>query len=202
MPCFDAALASDGPQELIEDQDEEEEDDGLGYYPDGVKRTLTDEQIAMFRASEIYALIRERQVRMENDEAEGKLNGVAETELRAQEGLAHANNMSESHTVAASVSKRKRSSEGTSEHRANMIKSTRRMIRELDCAVEDNEVLDYGDEHATDTSRPSASLNAQGQNGVHGLTVSEGSIGNYPTNVEPAKQKPPGRKIWWPKIEP
>ncbi|KAI1392825.1 uncharacterized protein F4822DRAFT_426029 [Hypoxylon trugodes] len=35
-----------------------EEDDGLGYYPDGVKRTLTDEQIAIFRHSEIEALRR------------------------------------------------------------------------------------------------------------------------------------------------
>lgn len=43
-----------------------EDDDGLGYYPDGVKRTLTDDQIAMFRHSEIYAIIRERQVRKEN----------------------------------------------------------------------------------------------------------------------------------------
>ncbi|KAG7292440.1 hypothetical protein NEMBOFW57_002475 [Staphylotrichum longicolle] len=37
----------------------EEEDDGLGYYPDGVKRTLTDEQIAIFRHSELEALRRE-----------------------------------------------------------------------------------------------------------------------------------------------
>ncbi|RYP20893.1 hypothetical protein DL765_002543 [Monosporascus sp. GIB2] len=37
---------------------EEEEDDGLGYYPDGVKRTLTDEQIAIFRHSEIESLRR------------------------------------------------------------------------------------------------------------------------------------------------
>ncbi|KAJ2978478.1 hypothetical protein NUW58_g7481 [Xylaria curta] len=36
----------------------EEEDDGLGYYPDGVKRTLTDEQIAIFRHSELEALRR------------------------------------------------------------------------------------------------------------------------------------------------
>ncbi|KAL6358860.1 hypothetical protein LRP88_09053 [Fusarium phalaenopsidis] len=34
----------------------EEEDDGLGYYPDGVKRTLTDEQIEIFRHSELEAL--------------------------------------------------------------------------------------------------------------------------------------------------
>lgn len=39
----------------------EEEDDGLGYYSDGVKRTLTDEQIAIFRHSELEALRRERE---------------------------------------------------------------------------------------------------------------------------------------------
>ena len=38
--------------------EEEDEDDGLGYYPDGVKRTLTDEQIAIFRHSELEALRR------------------------------------------------------------------------------------------------------------------------------------------------
>jgi hypothetical protein len=41
---------------------EEEEDDNLGYYPDGVKRTLTDVQIAIFRHSEIQEL--ERKVQM------------------------------------------------------------------------------------------------------------------------------------------
>ncbi|OTB05627.1 hypothetical protein M426DRAFT_127590 [Hypoxylon sp. CI-4A] len=40
------------------EEEEEEEDDGLGYYPDGVKRTLTDEQIEIFRHSEIEALRR------------------------------------------------------------------------------------------------------------------------------------------------
>jgi len=41
-------------------QEEEAEDDRLGYYPDGVKRTLTDEQIAIFRHSEVQAILRER----------------------------------------------------------------------------------------------------------------------------------------------
>ncbi|KAI1282738.1 hypothetical protein F5Y07DRAFT_196209 [Xylaria sp. FL0933] len=41
-----------------EGEEEEEQDDGLGYYPDGVKRTLTDEQIAIFRHSELEALRR------------------------------------------------------------------------------------------------------------------------------------------------
>ena len=45
------------------------ENDDLGHYPDGVKRTLTDEQIAMFRHSEIYALLRIKQKERELDAA-------------------------------------------------------------------------------------------------------------------------------------
>lgn len=38
-----------------------EEEDDLGYYDDGVKRTLTDEQIEIFRHSELEALRKEEQ---------------------------------------------------------------------------------------------------------------------------------------------
>ncbi|TEA15138.1 hypothetical protein C8034_v002582 [Colletotrichum sidae] len=51
----------------------EEDDDGLGYYPDGVKRTLTDEQIAMFRHSEIEALKKEQEKAAER-QASGSQN--------------------------------------------------------------------------------------------------------------------------------
>jgi hypothetical protein len=40
----------------------------LGYYADGTKRTLTDEQIAMFRHSEIHAMLRKRRLQKENGE--------------------------------------------------------------------------------------------------------------------------------------
>ncbi|APA09454.1 hypothetical protein SS1G_12259 [Sclerotinia sclerotiorum 1980 UF-70] len=53
----------------VEDTYEEEvEDDGLGYYPDGVKRTLTDEQIAIFRHSEIQAILRQRRHAAESND--------------------------------------------------------------------------------------------------------------------------------------
>ncbi|KAF7938908.1 uncharacterized protein EAE98_001245 [Botrytis deweyae] len=53
----------------VEDYYEEEvDDDGLGYYPDGVKRTLTDEQIAIFRHSEIQAILRKRRHATESNE--------------------------------------------------------------------------------------------------------------------------------------
>lgn len=40
----------------------------MGYYPDGAKRTLTDEQIRIFRHSEIHALRREKQAQEEEEE--------------------------------------------------------------------------------------------------------------------------------------
>ncbi|KUI70952.1 hypothetical protein VM1G_06016 [Cytospora mali] len=51
----------EGDQNAYYEEEQYEEVDGLGYYPDGVKRTLTDEQIAMFRHSEIQALLKSQE---------------------------------------------------------------------------------------------------------------------------------------------
>jgi len=56
--------AQDGPLQFddrpssLDWEWQEDGDDALGYYPDGVKRTLTDEQIEIFRHSELHALRR------------------------------------------------------------------------------------------------------------------------------------------------
>ena len=42
-----------------------EDDDALGYYEDGVKRTLTNEQVAIFRHSEIQTILRSHRHRQE-----------------------------------------------------------------------------------------------------------------------------------------
>ncbi|KAK1636145.1 hypothetical protein BDP81DRAFT_394784 [Colletotrichum phormii] len=55
----DAAITNASVQE---NGDVFEEDD-LGYYNDGVKRTLTDDQIAMFRHSELETIKREQERR-------------------------------------------------------------------------------------------------------------------------------------------
>ncbi|KAH8596746.1 hypothetical protein B0O99DRAFT_593540 [Bisporella sp. PMI_857] len=54
---------------------EEAEEGTLGFYEDGVKRTLTDEQISIFRHSEIQALLRDKR---HAKEAEGsdEINNV------------------------------------------------------------------------------------------------------------------------------
>ena len=50
--------------------DPADEDDGLGYYEDGEKRTLTDDQIEMFRHSEIEQLVREGMLAREQEHVE------------------------------------------------------------------------------------------------------------------------------------
>ena len=44
---------------------EEDDQDQLGWYDDGARRTLTDEQIAMFRHSEIQRLLQQRRLNAE-----------------------------------------------------------------------------------------------------------------------------------------
>ncbi|KAH7269478.1 uncharacterized protein BKA55DRAFT_682569 [Fusarium redolens] len=51
----------DQTQDDAVDDTWEEEDDDLGYYPDGVKRTLTDAQIEIFRHSELETLRKEKE---------------------------------------------------------------------------------------------------------------------------------------------
>jgi len=58
-----------------------EEEDALGYYPDGVKRTLTDEQIAIFRHSEIETLLRERRYADEAKEEDHTNYNVEDGEI-------------------------------------------------------------------------------------------------------------------------
>ena len=55
-----------------------DEEEDLGYYDDGVKRTLTDEQIAMFRHSEIQQLVRDG-IAMKEEQDEDAREGVEAT---------------------------------------------------------------------------------------------------------------------------
>ncbi|KAL5044923.1 hypothetical protein BDW71DRAFT_93361 [Aspergillus fruticulosus] len=80
LPTHD--VYNEDPYANTDEEDVEDEDDDLGYYPDGVKRTLTDEQIRIFRHSEIHALLRERQIKQENEEYERRLESEAESQDR------------------------------------------------------------------------------------------------------------------------
>jgi hypothetical protein len=64
--------------------DEDEEEDDLGYYSDGVKRTLTDEQIAIFRHSELEAL---RRAELKASSSENAGNAQPGTDTISNEAL-------------------------------------------------------------------------------------------------------------------
>ncbi|KAJ6779656.1 hypothetical protein PWT90_05778 [Aphanocladium album] len=64
VSSFEHDFISPKPQAITYDDEIEdywEEDDDLGYYDDGVKRTLTDEQIEIFRHSELREIERARE---------------------------------------------------------------------------------------------------------------------------------------------
>ena len=69
-----------GNEALVhEEEDGGDYDDSLGYYSDGVKRTLTDEQIAIFRHTEVEMLLKDRRrEREEQREREEEEEGLGE----------------------------------------------------------------------------------------------------------------------------
>ena len=193
-----------------------EELDDLGYYPDGVKRTLTDEQIAMFRHSEIYSILRERQVLKENRQADGYelsdshlSEGLEEAQtssdkIPADQNTEHKDSKSEkaaqrntnglsSRTTGSR--KRKRHS-GDSVDSQRQGHSFRRTARELDSLLADDQVLDYGDD-------PSSTFESQG--GVADGVPTDSSTSAAAESISSASRviRNPaveGKKIWWPVV--
>ena len=65
------------PHRAVNQNDEATIDgDDLGYYPDGVRRTLTDQQVAIFRHSEIQSLLRAKRHQREMKSSESEVNPV------------------------------------------------------------------------------------------------------------------------------
>ena len=185
------------------------EDDDLGYYPDGTKRTLTDEQIAMFRHSEVYSILRERQVRKENLEADGgdqsetvasQPEGAEATTLPDEEqGVQTSPEAKEVSTTVSETTpqhleanhlagKRKRgdSNTGHVHGRKYASRSTRGFVRELDSVAAEDQTLDYGEE-------PSIAEEVK----ENEFAVPQAQEKDCQTQVRP----PEGRRIWWPTLK-
>jgi hypothetical protein len=119
----------------------EEEDDGLGYYPDGVKRTLTDEQIAIFRHSELEALRRARE----------SSNSGKTTTMKPEEDAAH--HMSEDGEVSsapsatAKQSKKRKRGKSKKNKTNNGVEPIDLRKRTWDVVDKGLATLDYGEEN-------------------------------------------------------
>jgi hypothetical protein len=69
----------------------EDDDDKLGWYHDGVKRTLTDEQVAMFRHSEIQRLLQQRRLNANRAVSHSDIQANEESRLSKQSKRAKRN---------------------------------------------------------------------------------------------------------------
>jgi hypothetical protein len=69
VPSFHGATNT---THVTEDTEDTDDPDDLGTYNDGVRRTLTDEQVKMFRHSEIQRLLLARRLQREKDEEDLK----------------------------------------------------------------------------------------------------------------------------------
>ena len=186
------------------------ENDDLGYYPDGAKRTLTDDHISMFRHSEIYSIVRERQVREENLEAEGgeqpeTLGSPPEEALKAtalldEEGELQSDEEvkevvptvaedTPQHVEATNSSKKRKRGDtdtGYVHGRKYASRSARGFVRELDSATAEDQILDYGDE-----------LSMGGESKQNESVATIVAKQRHESQARPAE----GKKIWWPIIE-
>ncbi|KAL8980651.1 MAG: hypothetical protein Q9205_004331 [Flavoplaca limonia] len=212
------------------DWTESVEEEDLGYYPDGVKRSLTDEQIAMFRHSEIYALQRKRQLRKETQDVDDSL-GDSQANFTTQdiqpEQAGHASPVSPEQSIDEFMkhygpggknrcdfqaveeamfdvtdstgpdrtnrgSKKRREGNNNQRHNDHRDMTSRRQARELDDAVADVGILDYGAEPSvmqsieTETERVNVDF------------ADHDHLADLEIKHETVPEK--GRKIWWPTI--
>ena len=76
-----------------------DDDEELGRYEDGVRRTLTDDQIAMFRHSEIQRLLAGRRRQKELDEERSKKQQYDNERLQNKQKIVDAGSRFESDAV-------------------------------------------------------------------------------------------------------
>ena len=209
---FDGRTGQFGEGGEVKDDDDDE--DELGYYPDGCKRTLTNEQVAMFRHSEIYSIIRAREIQRENEAAAGLDDGAAEAsrgsaseEDQNEHPLFRGSNESEMSKLNGSTKinsagsiqtdnsvplEAHPGSSSTSKRKRAEIehldgpsqKTHRAYVRNLDAMVADNPALNY--DGTADTPRLGRDK-----------TSTTSTRNSSSQNVE----RGDGKKIWWPILQ-
>ena len=164
----------------------------------------------MFRHSEIYSILRARQVQKENLEAEGgeesesmvsqpeqldkaTASSDEEGEIRSdnevKDALATIPENASQHAEATQARKKRKlvdADTGYGYGRKYASRSARGFVRELDSATAQDQVLDYGEESPT----------------VDGAKEAEVAATQVVGEVQESRARPSeGKKIWWPIIE-
>ncbi len=165
----------------------------------------------MFRHSEIYSLLRKRQLQKENQEIDEDATAAPQTPTPALTAVDHpleevSGNQTSSYDIARAdeprsntVKRQKRHKDDGTNGVVEAASPSRRQIRELDGMRSGIDVLDYGEAPGDDQkSRPdfATSLGSPTIN----PSVAHDTLGNSledPGSTQPAKQ---GKLIWWPAI--
>ena len=176
----------------------------------------------MFRHSEIYSLLRERQREQEKadaasqeDEVNDHLTGAArdgEISLSFEDATRGDSDDEEEYArfleteqrelqaQATKKSKRKRDTTEGADERGRP-PTARRIAREMDEVTVDNTVLDYGEEESTSGHNTSLQIDSNGPNGRTRVCYEDAA---EPFGLDSTKTVPnsavEGRKIWWPVI--
>jgi Protein of unknown function (DUF3807) len=204
---FHAAHFNSRQQDHEKTQDYEAESD-LGFYADGTPRTLTDEQIAIFRHSEIQALLLQRRKAAEEakgsdvsqpiqgDLSDGEIDPNGHTAPLAalensnpghgslpdhdeDDDAEYARFLEQEQQEFARATRRKRQKRNPKYDKADRTISTRRRIREMDAYHDSAQTLSYDDDAPIQNNRDTQAT-AQIQ-------------------AEQSRTHE-GRKIWWPQI--
>ena len=164
----------------------------------------------MFRHSEIYSILRERQVHKENLEAEGveesgsmdfqseqlvkatpssDEEGEVGSDGEVKDALATIPEASSQHGEDRQARKKRKLGDTDTSYahgRKYASRSTRGFVRELDSATAQEQVLDYGEEPST----------------VDGAKEVEVAVTQFVGQNRESRARPgEGKKIWWPIIE-
>lgn len=220
-------VKDDGELEYEEDETYLEDDDGLGYYPDGVKRTLTDEQIAMFRHSEIYSLFRKKQIQDEARDADDNVNpespnvgstpnSAIKIEQEVDSGPIDDNEEKEylkfleeegkqmeadrKQMEAEHKTKKRKFGQVDDSKSHDRVPTHRRIARELDDAISSHDVLNYDEENAENLDTPQEPSHDGEDNGYKSKGLISEASKTFHTISVSSHEPPKGRKIWWPII--
>ena len=165
----------------------------------------------MFRHSEIYAIIRERQIKREQEEADHGQTEVVEVAGEQEASKAGVDEDSDDEEEYArfleveqkemeaeaakkgKTTKRKRNKLGGNDEHARP-PTMRRIAREMDEATAKDTVLDYGEE---DASAASGRRSLDRMNGQTRVSYEDEGDSKFAVEQRPNRE---GRKIWWPTI--
>lgn len=157
----------------------------------------------MFRNSEIYALIRQRQVRKENREAEFGVEAASAPESKItlthepKSFIVDEGGSEDEEEYLRFLESEKRKAEACNErNKRRKIKpdahTHRRIARELDIVVADEQILDYdeGPSKPTEVSKSDSPRHKKGLGEEY-----------HATAYQARDHRPEGKKIWWPCIQ-